>query len=522
MLAWTVRAETVANPVFSFFAQEGVDTTNLDFQAKLEHVSRTYIDTESSQSIALSFKSKERFKRSRGQPADEIRRAINQAQLEVEMLLVSEVKSFLDTPGVSPAPLSKSPRMTAASPRPTTVAMTSSGELRPETRNDRSQSEAVFNQAEPVRSLAPPVSTTPTRGNTGGASAIPSGGSPALTPSPAPGGGGTSGGSGFGAKIKDSVRSFSVSSNSPSKAAQRAVLKGQGASGESVTASGGGVNRSQSGALAAAGRQFDVVVDNPNAARSTQDTTAYTWGDNIFGQLGLPNQLEASVNVPTSLPIANVVFVQCTDSYSVLVDASGQAYCAGKLSESPAFVPILEGHVVRQVGCGLQFCIALLDTGKLLYYGANRALEKLPIAETVSKIACGGRHCVALTTSGKVYTWGSDEKKQLGHGLAERVPKPKLLAPLADIVDVAAGKNSSACVSSQGVVTAWGAVVPRAELTVLEELRNRNIDRVACSDKFVIGVSDLGRVFVWHLDAVPDLAIQALPNPVVALRSSSG
>ncbi len=509
--------------------QDGADTASADFQTKMEHVSRIYIDTESSQSIALSFKSKERFKRSRSQPGDEIKRAINQAQLEVEMLLVSEVKAFLDSGAAGSAALttSRSPRMPAVSPRPVTVAMPTAGDGRAETRNDRSQSEAVGpGQVDAFRTpLSPPPATL-------------------RSTSSSPGPGGATGGNspGIGAKIKDSVRSFSVSSNSPSKAAQRAVLKGQGSSGETsipssgaggsggggsgIGGSGGGsaaaLYRQQSGSVSAMGaRQFDVVVESMNVPRTTQDTTAYTWGDNIFGQLGLANQVEASVCTPTPVPIPNVAFVQCTDSYTVLVDANGQAFCSGKLSESATFVPILEGHVVRQVGCGLQFCIALLDTGKLLYYGANRALEKLPISEQVTKIVCGGRHCLALTVSGKVYSWGSDEKKQLGHGLAERVPKPKLLAALSDIVDIAAGKNSSSCVSSAGVVTAWGAVVPRAELTVLEELRNKNIERVSCSDKFVVGISDLGRVFVWHLDAVPDLALHALPNPVVALRSSS-
>ncbi len=515
--------------LFFFKKKEGADTTSPDFQAKLEHIIRLYVETESSQSIALSFKSKERLKRARTQPPDELKRAINQVQLEVEMLMVSEVKSFLDSAGatasssaLAPATSSvatdKSPRMPSVTPRA-------------ETRSDRSASEAV-GPGEVLRS-PPPSSRTPVT---------------AAVPSASPGGSSSSGGSGLGSRLKESVqRSFSVSQNSPSKAAQRAVLKGTGNSGESLVATpdgsgalpkaGGGGGSSGSAVASSLSttpsmvrqgsivgpRQFDVVDSRVNSSRTTTDLTAYIWGDNVFGQLGQVAQLEQSLPNPTSLATAvpNVSFVQCTDSYTVLVTRTGQAFCAGKLSESNSFVPILDGHVVRQVGCGLQFCIALLDTGKIMYYGANRALEKLPLPELVSKIVCGGRHCLALTTTGKVYSWGSDEKKQLGHGLAERVPKPKHLAALSDVVDVAAGKNSSCCVSSSGVVTAWGAVVPKAELTVLEELRGKNIEKVACSDKFVVGVSDLGRVFVWHLDAVPDLGIPSVPNPVVALRSSS-
>ncbi len=45
--------------------------------------------------------------------------------------------------------------------------------------------------------------------------------------------------------------------------------------------------------------------------------------------------------------------------------------------------------------------------------------------------------------------------------------------------------------------------------------------RVACCDKYVVGLSDLGRCFVWHSEAVPELGLPASPNPAVVMRSAS-
>jgi hypothetical protein len=90
-----------------------------------------------------------------------------------------------------------------------------------------------------------------------------------------------------------------------------------------------------------------------------------------------------------------------------------------------------------------------------------------------------------------------------------------------DVVDVGAGRNSSVCVSLRGVVTAWGAVTGSGPLQELEELKNRNIFRVSVCDRFVVGISDLGRAFVWHAEALSQLSIAVVPNPAVVLRSAS-
>ena len=467
---------------------EGSGASATDFEDRLEKLERTYMDTESSYSVALSFKSKERYKRARGKKVpDDIKRALNQCMLEVEMLLVSEVKSFLSEPSSgnissstesSTSSPAKSPRATfgAATPRPSA-----------ETRSDRAQSE--FTGHTSSASQADYRHTTTSR---------------------SPGG--------FGQKVKDSVRSFSVSADGPSKAARRAVLKGQGSSGERLAST---ATTAPSTTLRTP-QALNVHPAATSGPRATGSLAAWIWGESQFGQMGSAESTSSPVpikHVPGSKD--GVAFVQCTDSYTVVVDVTGHAYCAGKLTDSTDFVPIFEGHTVRQVGCGLQFCIALLDSGRLLYYGANRALEKLRLPEVVTKIVCGGRHCLALTVAGNVYSWGSDESKQLGHGSVERVPKPKLLDGLSNIVDIATGKNSSACVSSLGVVSAWGAVVPEETVTVLEELSSEHVFRLACSDRFVAAITDLGGLFIWHLDALPNLGIAAAPKVVSALQSSS-
>jgi alpha-tubulin suppressor-like RCC1 family protein len=189
----------------------------------------------------------------------------------------------------------------------------------------------------------------------------------------------------------------------------------------------------------------------------------FVWGENPSDQLGLGSSV-TSVATPSPVvpPGGRVItFTVCSDNCSVLVDARGQVYYAGKAANAKTFLPILEGHVVTQVGCGLQFLVALLDQ-RLVYYGfASKVVEKLPLGEMVSKVTCGNRHCLALTAVGNVFTWGSDDKGQLGHGLSQPVLTPRQLKAVHSVEDIAAGKNTSCCVTKSGSVYAWGAVVAR-------------------------------------------------------------
>ncbi len=438
------------------------------------------------------------------------------------MLLVAEVKAFLAEAPPPSSTATKSPRAAgfpAVSPRPAPPATavsraTTSSDLMSEgVRNSGGLARSTLSESAPAvsvviggkgaaspskASLAAPSGTTAAIATTGNATttATTMGAARASVNTGGAGGGGTRDG-----------RSFSVSQSAPQPSASAASGVASTVSSTAAAAvpsapkpvirppnkpvpavgspsptapvpapSAALASTSSAPAPPRAGRTYPWDVgpcDSPLPRPYAECLGAFVWGDNAADQLGLGPEagVERSVCTPTRLDaqLGGLVAVGCSDGYTVLVDALGQAHCAGKTIDSTVFVPILEGHIVRQVGCGLQFCIALLENGRIIYFGfSNRAVERLPLPEVVTKVACGNRHCIALGSQGNVYTWGSDEKKQLGHGAGERVPKPLPLAALTDVVDVGAGKNSSCCVTSTGQVFAWGAVVAAVRPEVVQ------------------------------------------------------
>ncbi len=129
----------------------------------------------------------------------------------------------------------------------------------------------------------------------------------------------------------------------------------------------------------------------------------------------------------------------------------------------------LQGSLVAGTG----FSFAVRDDGTVLSWGHNSAaqvgqgdnppgpdyLEPTPMAdlEGIVQIAAGGIHALALSGDGKVYGWGQNGHGQVGVGRRSvAVTSPVLLTGLTDIVQVAAGYDSSFALGADGTVYVWG------------------------------------------------------------------
>lgn len=75
----------------------------------------------------------------------------------------------------------------------------------------------------------------------------------------------------------------------------------------------------------------------------------------------------------------------------------------------------------------------------------------------VSSVACGRLHTLVLTSSG-VYAWGSSVYGQLGIGLIDQSPHPRIIPALANVrvVSISAGQYHSLAITSQGKLYSWG------------------------------------------------------------------
>ncbi|XP_064373839.1 RCC1 domain-containing protein 1 isoform X2 [Dromaius novaehollandiae] len=82
----------------------------------------------------------------------------------------------------------------------------------------------------------------------------------------------------------------------------------------------------------------------------------------------------------------------------------------------------------------------------------------LPPALRARRLVLGHEHVLALGAAGETYAWGGGRHGQLGHGVLEPEPEPRLVEALAGVPmrELAAGGWHSASVSEAGDLYVWG------------------------------------------------------------------
>ena len=242
-------------------------------------------------------------------------------------------------------------------------------------------------------------------------------------------------------------------------------------------------------------RQGSAPFEPP--ARSSSEpgrSNAIAMGKAVYGQLGRgETDLESSGDALGLHLQGAVDDASCGFDHTGLV-VEGQLFLCGKnnkgqcarpasggradkatpdFSEDLASPQLLEGFPgqarVKQVACGGEHTLVLMDTGEVLSCGSNTAGQlglgqgspkmsarlnrlNLPPAQAVSAGFC---HSAAIC-SDRLYMWGDCSQGQLGQGRRQKqVPEPQLLDVGGPVRAVALGRWHS-LVLSLGTVWAFG------------------------------------------------------------------
>jgi hypothetical protein len=130
-----------------------------------------------------------------------------------------------------------------------------------------------------------------------------------------------------------------------------------------------------------------LVVGNGHACGLTRSGTAYCWGENLSGQLGLGTLSEME---PQPRAVAGGL------SFTTLV--AGDAFTCGLTTDQR------------------MYCWGDNTLGQLGIDSTTTRSIPTPVAtrELIATIAAGYQHACATTTSGTTYCWGADDTGQLG------------------------------------------------------------------------------------------------------------
>ena len=241
----------------------------------------------------------------------------------------------------------------------------------------------------------------------------------------------------------------------------------------------------------AAGDSHSIAID-PSG-------NLFTWGANLFGQLGNGNNTDS--NVPVAVTTSGVLAgktitaVAAGRYHSIALASDGKVYSWGSNafgqlgngtnidSAEPIAVTtsgVLAGKTITAIAAGIYFSIALASDGTVYTWGDNFAGQLgngtdqkslVPVkvyadvalsGKIITAISAGGSYSVALASDGTVYTWGSNANGQLGNGNWTNSYAPVAVSTSGvlsgkTITAIAAGGSHSVALASDGTVYSWGS-----------------------------------------------------------------
>lgn len=192
-------------------------------------------------------------------------------------------------------------------------------------------------------------------------------------------------------------------------------------------------------------RVLSVCVGYGHMLALTRGGDVYSWGRNIYGQLGLGDHKDkASPQLVTHLKEEPVKAVVCGQYHSLALTAKGDVYGWGynrnyELGVGdnmdrvlPQAIPTLSGKPVTEVYAGGYHSMALTHDGQLYSWGLN----------TFGQLGQSSSHAEAKTPTLVVVTTGSQNGKQTGRKLK--------------VLTAAAGTWHSLAVAETGSLYSWG------------------------------------------------------------------
>ncbi len=234
-----------------------------------------------------------------------------------------------------------------------------------------------------------------------------------------------------------------------------------------------------------------IAAGSSHTLALTSAGAVYSWGSNVFGQLGNGTTASASVPVIVNTP-AGVTFtaVAAGGDHSLALSSTGVVYAWGgnthgelgngatTSTSTPVAITAPTGVQFTAIAAGTGHSLALGADSQVYAWGFNASgqlgdgqtadsltpvLASLPAGTTISSIAAGGSHSLALSATGTVLAWGSNVFGQLASPLVGSNPVdsaipavPTGLPPATPFVSIAAGEHSSYALTTVGVPWVWG------------------------------------------------------------------
>lgn len=220
----------------------------------------------------------------------------------------------------------------------------------------------------------------------------------------------------------------------------------------------------------------------------TEDQRAFGFGNNDYGQLGIPFMQKHEVSYPVclqTLQVVKLVKIATGRCHSVCLSNEGQVFSFGyqefgqlgngviskNIEELPTRIDRLLKHKLTDVACGLDHTLVLTENGDVHAWGFNQEGQcgddsatdlDIPtpvkgLTKKVTRVFAGLDYSMAVTEDGDFFTWGAGEGLQMANGEKDIKLKPVLSGiPNEKITDMACSGASVVALTESNAVYSWG------------------------------------------------------------------
>jgi alpha-tubulin suppressor-like RCC1 family protein len=170
------------------------------------------------------------------------------------------------------------------------------------------------------------------------------------------------------------------------------------------------------------------------------DGTAFCWGSNQYGQLGLTATDTVCVTADTTFPCASRPTAVNTTLKFTSISAGQRHTCAITTSREA-------------------YCWGANDDGQLGSV-ANTGADLRVVASTLpwTQISAGSTHSCAVRSDGVLFCWGENDRGQLGTAAITSSPTPVRVSIANPIASVSAGQARTCARTTTGTVYCFGAI----------------------------------------------------------------
>jgi alpha-tubulin suppressor-like RCC1 family protein len=278
------------------------------------------------------------------------------------------------------------------------------------------------------------------------------------------------------------------------------------------------------------------------------DGTAWAWGLNDYGQLGVMGSPQLQrVQVPG---ISSVMEIAAGRSHTVALKTDGTVWTWGyngyrqlgvtgiSQRTTPLAVSGLSGIV--GIAGGAYHTVALKNDGSVWSWGSGSlgelgnglttAYTEIPkrasLSGVVQEVSAKGLFTLALRSDGTVWAWGQNRYGQLGNGSTNNAALPIQVSGLTGITRIAAGYYHSLALKGDGTVWGWGlnnfgqvgngTIV--SQLTPVQVVGLSNVMEIGCGWQHSMALKSDQTVWVWGENSTGQLGDGTVARRTTPIR----